>query len=301
MFLVIFLYICFTVNMFLESFIMSSNPYPLPILGLRFFTAGIVLFVAYIFNHKRFPYHQLQQLMTLSFLKYVAVLYVVSALSGAWSIQFLDPVKTCFIFVLSPFMTALMLYFWYNEKLSYKKIAGLSIGFSAIIPIILASTPGQINHVSWGLSMIAYAVFTSGIALFAYGWILHKNLSKTMKISPLLFSGVSLIVGGVINLLLAVIFYGQNMQSLELSQCFVWQILGFATLTALSYGLYSLALQQYSVTFVSFASFTEPAFAMLFAFLFFGESISLISIAALVALGFGLYLFYQEELIAVEK
>src|SRR3989339_728230 len=108
MFLVAFLYICFTVNMFLESSIMASNPYPLLIAGMRICGAGLILLAAYAFKHKRFYYHELQQLVTFSFMKYVAVLYVISILAGAWSMQFIDPVKTCFIFVLSPFMTALM-------------------------------------------------------------------------------------------------------------------------------------------------------------------------------------------------
>ena len=301
MFLVAFLYICFTVDMFLESLIMISNPYPLLIAGMRICGAGLILLAAYAFSHKRFYYHELRQLITFPFMKYVVILYVISVLAGAWSMQFIDPVKTCFIFVLSPFMTALMLYFWYNEKLSLKKIAGLIIGFAAVIPIILVSNPGEISHASWGLSMIAYLTFTSGIVLFAYGWMLHTDLRKTIKISPLLFSGVSLTAGGVMNLLLALIFYGRNIYSMQFSEYFAWQILGFGTLTALSYSLYSLALQQYSVTFVSFASFMQPAFAMLFAFLFFGESISLLSVVALIALGFGLYLFYQEELITIKK
>lgn len=301
MFLVAFLYICFTVNMFVEGSIMSCNGYPLLIAGLRICGAGLILLVAYAVQHKKIDYKELQQLTSYAAMKYIIVLYVLSVLAGAWSMQYIDPVKTCFIFVLSPFMTALMLYFWYGETLSYKKIAGLMIGFSAVVPIILASGSAQTNQIDWGFSMFAYLTFTCGVILFAYGWILHKNLSKSLTISSALSTAVSLTIGGVINLLLALMFYGSKINSIQLSPCFWWKICVFALLTAVSYHLYSVALQRYSITFVSFASFMQPAFGMLFALLFFGQSISLFSIAALVALGFGLYLFYQEELIVAKK
>lgn len=296
MLLVAFLYVCFAVNVFVESLIMSGNPYPLMIAGIRICGAGLILLAAYVVQHGSFSLKKIEPLMTRAYLKYVIVLYVLSVIAGAWSMQYIDPVTTCFIFVLSPFMTAVMLYFWYGEKLTKKKILGLCIGFMAVVPIILASTPAQQTHVSWAFSMLAYSVFTSGILLFAYGWILHKDVIKNIKVPAMLYSAISLTLGGAINLFLAFLFYSYQIGSIEVSSDFWWQIIAFTGLTALSYSLYSIALKHYSVTFVSFASFTEPAYGMLFALLFLGKSVSCSSCIALVALAFGLYIFYQEEL-----
>jgi drug/metabolite transporter (DMT)-like permease len=77
---------------------------------------------------------------------------------------------------------------------------------------------------------------------------------------------------------------------------FWWLLLLFAMLTAVAYNLYSKLLKRYSATFVAFASFLEPAFGLLYAAIFLGQPISTLSFVSLMALGLGLYLFYQEEL-----
>ena len=90
--------------------------------------------------------------------------------------------------------------------------------------------------------------------------------------------------------------HGHTIPDMHFTDDFWWLLLLFAILTAVSYNLYSSLLRRYSATFISFASFLEPAFGLLYASIFLGQAISRSALVALVTLGFGLYLFYQEEL-----
>jgi len=292
---VAFLYLCFTAIMFLNSLIMLTNPYPLFVAGMRILGAGIILLSLYISKHKKSTFYQLKQLFCIPFMKYILFLYVISASGFSYGIQYIDPVKACFIFVLSPFITALMLFLLYDEKLTKVKFFGLTIGFLAVIPIILESNHGNLSQLPWHLSLLGYFIFICAIISFSYGWIVQKELLKVVHISSSLLTSIGLIVGGTIILL---IFSASNYHgvTIKLTETFWWLLLVFNILTAISYNLYSSLLKQYSATFVSFASFLEPAFGMIYAFIFLGNAISRTSLCALVALGFGLYLFYREEL-----
>jgi len=295
---VVFLYVCFTGTMFLNSLIMTTNHYPLFVAGVRIFVSGLILLSVYLYKYKspRVVLAQLRQLLCLPFLKYSLCLYTFSSIGFSWGMQYIDPVKACFLFVLAPFITALILYFWYNEMLSKNKIYGLVIGFTAVVPIILESTHGILHTIPWHLSCIGYIIFTCAVVSFAYGWILHKELYGIIHVESLLLTGAAMTCGGGITLLIFMILHGQYLSTMQLTDDFWWLLLLFAILTAFTYNLYSSLLKRYSPTFVSFASFLEPAFGMIYASIFLDHIISTISLIGLVALGCGLYLFYQEEL-----
>ncbi|MGZ6250913.1 MAG: DMT family transporter [Candidatus Chromulinivorax sp.] len=293
---VAFLYLCFTMTMFLGSFILTQNHYPFFIGGARFFGSGLILLSIYKITHQKNLLRQLPQLFSPIFFKYALCLYTISALGFSWGMQYVDPVKACFVFVLAPFITALLLYFFYDEQLTHKKIAGLIIGFCSIIPILLASDHGIVSNVPWYLSMAGYFIFGCSVITFAYGWILNKELHQVVHVSSLLLTGAALVFGGGVTLGCSLLFHGFDLFSMQVTDDFWWLLLLFAILTAVSYNLYSYLLKKYSATFLSFASFLEPAFGLLYAKLFLAQDISFIAYCCLVGLSFGLYLFYQEEL-----
>jgi len=296
MFAVAFLYLCFTGTMFLGSLILTTNHYPFFVAGARFFGSGIILLSLYIARHKKLIWQQLPQLLCIPFFQYAFCLYTLSAIGFSWGMQYVDPVKACFVFVLAPFVTALLLYFFYGEHLTRKKVYGLLIGFTAIVPIILESAHGKFHDTPWQLAMLGYVVFGCATIAFAYGWILNQQMHKTVHLPASLITGAALMVGGGTTLLLFIVLQGRLICNMHVTEDFWWLLLLFAILTAVAYNLYSLLLKRYSATFVSFASFLEPAFGLLYASIFLGQPVSLHSLFALMALGFGLYLFYQEEL-----
>ena len=293
---VAFLYLCFTGTVFLGSLILTQNHYPFFVAGARFFIAGIILLSTYILKHKHSVLKQLPQLVCIPFFKFSFCLYTLSAIGFSWGIQYVNPIKASFIFVLSPFITALFLYFFYDQKLTIKKRCGLLIGFFAMIPILLDSNHGQVVEIPFHLSMLGYAAFGFAVMSFAYGWILNQEFYNAVHLSPTLVTGSGFIFGSCISFLYFFIMHGHTIPDMHFTDDFWWLLLLFAILTAVSYNLYSSLLRRYSATFISFASFLEPAFGLLYASIFLGQAISRSALVALVTLGFGLYLFYQEEL-----
>lgn len=294
---IIFLYLCFTGTMFIENLIMQGNPYPLFVAGARILGGGLILLALHIFKNKNIAFDQLKELQNLSYIKYVLFLYVLFVSGSAWSMQYMDPVKACFIFVLSPFMTALMLYFWYKEKLTLKKIVGLFIGFFAVLPIILQSQSGGASQASSDLSLLAYGIYAFAVTSFAYGWIVYnKQVEKQINLPSGLATTLALVIGGSITLFIFCLTSSVSLFTMQVTDSFYWQLLCFAVLTAIGYHLYSFLLQRYTPTFISFASFLQPAFGLIIGALFFKQGISTVSIIALAALALGLFLFSQEEL-----
>ena len=57
-----------------------------------------------------------------------------------WGLQYLTSFKTCFIYSLSPFLSALLSYFIFSETMTSKKWTGLIVGFLGFIPILLSKT-----------------------------------------------------------------------------------------------------------------------------------------------------------------
>lgn len=282
--------------MFLGSLILTQNHYPFFVAGARFFGSGVILLSLYFAHHKHTMWKQVPQLMCVSFFKYAFCLYTLSAIGFSWGMQYVDPVKACFVFVLAPFITALLLYYVKGEKLSRKKMIGLMIGFGAVVPIILETAHGVSHNIPWHLAMFGYLAFACAVVTFAYGWILNQEMHKTVHVPSSLITGAALMVGGATTLLLSFMTQGKQFFVMQVTNDFWWLLLLFAMLTAMAYNLYSSLLKRYSATFVAFASFLEPAFGLLYASIFLGQTISTISFVSLTALGFGLYLFYQEEL-----
>lgn len=293
---VIFLYACFTATMFLGSFILTANHYPFFVAGIRFFTSGIILLSLYVAQYRRSFFKELPQLWCIPFFKYAFCLYTLSAIGFSWGMQYVNPVKACFVFVLAPFITALLLYFLQNEQLTRKKIIGLIIGFTAVIPIILESAHEQACDTPWTLEILGYLVFGCAVISFAYGWILNKDMHDIVDVPSSLITGVALVVGGAITLLGCFFIQGKSLFTMQVTEDFWLLLLLFAILTAVAYNLYSSLLKRFSPTFVSFASFLEPAFGLLYAAVFLGQKVSSASLFSLIVLGLGLYIFYQEEL-----
>lgn len=282
--------------MFLGSLILQANHYPLFVAGVRFFGAGVILLGSYYSRHKDLMFGQIRDLLCVPFFKYALCLYCLSAIGFSWGMQYVDPVKACFVFVLAPFITALLLYFVKHETLTYKKTVGLSIGFAAVVPIILQAAHGTTHAAPWHLAMLGYFVFGCAVVAFAYGWILNQEMHQTIHAPSALITGAALVVGGFTTLIFAGLVRMKSAAAMQLTQDFWWLVLMFAILTAVAYNLYSELLKRYSPTFIAFASFLEPAFGLLYASVFLGQTISTVSLVSLTALGFGLYIFYQEEL-----
>ncbi len=215
-----------------------------------------------------------------------------------WGLQYLTSFKTCFIYSLSPFLSALLSYFIFSEAMTGKKWTGLIVGFLGFIPILLSKTSQEeLAGDLWIFSWAELAVIGAAVAS-VYGWILLKQLISEEGYSPMGANGLSMLIGGALGLTHS--FFTDNWNPtpihgpiLPLLECTIFLII---VSNCIAYNLYGYLLKRFSATFMSFAGLTTPLFSALFGWIFHSEVPTLSFYISFFIVFSGLYLFYQEEL-----
>ncbi len=294
MFYVILLYALFaSVFTIAKTGLEYSQPFFL--VGTRMMLAGLILM-----GYQKFIKHQ-----TFSFDKQIwwriiclsAFNIYLTNVCEFWGLKYLTSSKTCFIYSLSPFFSALLCYFIFSEKLTLKKWTGLLIGFAGFLPILLNHTEteeltGQFLFFSWAELSVMMAAICS-----VYGWIVLKQLVKDNGVSPLSANGLSMFIGGAMAL-------GHSLSVENWNPIPVTHITTYLECTFLliiisnliCYNLYGILLKSYSATFMSLSGFTTPLFTALFGWLLLGEVITWPFYVSFAVVLVGIMLFDQEEL-----
>jgi drug/metabolite transporter (DMT)-like permease len=213
-----------------------------------------------------------------------------------WALQYTSSSKNAIFFSFTPFITAILCYFLYNEKMTVKKIIGLSIGFLGSLPILLTNDQDASTAHFYFLSFPEIITLIA-ITCFAYGWIVTAQLSKKYGYSSMMLNGVNMLIGGI--LILFSSFFMDSWNPLPYSS--FWPFVGY-TLAMVIAGnfiasnLYAILLRKYTATFIAFVSFTEPIYVAFYSWLWLSETVSWQFYISLVGIFIGLYIFYKEEL-----
>ncbi|MBA3722674.1 MAG: EamA family transporter [Parachlamydiaceae bacterium] len=214
-----------------------------------------------------------------------------------WGLKYLTSFKTCFIYSLSPFISALFCYTMFSEKLGSKKWIGLLIGIVGFLPILLTHTAseeatGHLFFFSWAELSVMLAVISS-----VYGWIVLKQLINDNGVSPINANGFSMLIGGVIALIHSAFVENWDPLPVTNSTIFLECTLALIVISNLiCYNLYGSLLKRYSATFISFAGLTTPLFTALLGWIFLGEIVTWPFYISFAIVFMGLLLFDQEEL-----
>ena len=268
---------------------------PLFFVGTRMLLAGVILLCYQFFVKKQifsFDRKTWGRLILLA----VFNIYLTNVFEF-WGLRYLTSSKTCFIYSLSPFFSALFCYFLFSEKLTSKKWIGLAVGFLGFMPILLNQSSseeetGTLFFFSWAELSVMMAAICS-----VYGWIVLKQLVNEHQLSPMMANGASMLVGGA--LALGHSFAVEDWQPLPVTnfpiflECTVLLIL---ISNLICYNLYGSLLKRYSPTFMSFAGFTTPLFTALFGWIVLGEIVTWPFYLSFAIVLMGLLLFDQEEL-----
>lgn len=294
MFFVFLLFALFA-SVFTVSKIGLEYTQPFFLIGIRMTIAGILL-LGYEFYRQGFKlkidWHGFKRILRLALFN----IYLTNVLEF-WGLKYLTSFKTCFIYSLSPFISALFSYLIFTEKMSTRKWIGLIIGCLGILPMLLSETSleqetGHLFIFSWAELAVIIAA-TTGV----YGWILLRQLVNENGYSPFLANGLSMLVGGGMSL-----FHSSLVETwdpvpvtefLPFICCAAWLLV---VSNLVCYNLYGWLLKRFSATFMSFAGFTTSMFSALFGWTFLNESLSWAFFVSSAIILLGLTLFYQEEL-----
>jgi drug/metabolite transporter (DMT)-like permease len=214
-----------------------------------------------------------------------------------WGLKYLTSYKTCFIYSLSPFFSALFSYFFMSEKMSMRKWVGLIVGSVGFLPILLNETSseeltGQLFFFSWAEIAVMAAALSA-----VYGWILLKQLVKENECSPFMVNGLSMTIGGVFALIHSLLVEDWNPIPVNQMQPFLECTFALILISNLiCYNLYGFLLRRFSATFISFAGFITPLFSAFFGWYYLSELITWPFYLSALIVFLGLFTFYQEEL-----
>jgi len=209
------------------------------------------------------------------------------------AMQYIAPSCAALMFNLTPFFSAFFSYIYFNEKMTLKKWLGFLIGFAGIgyfLEPTALSCAGLSSLFPYGLMIIA-------VVTCALAWIYVRLLIKNSGYSSMYVNGCAMLLGGLLAFPLS--------RCIEGSVSLPWgNMQSFLTLLAaiiivaniVFYNLYGFLLKKYTATLLSFVGFITPAFVALFDWLLLGIFVNYGFFIAIIILGFGIYLFYQEEL-----
>lgn len=268
---------------------------PFFFVGTRMALAGIILLAwQYYSDRQNFTFRKahLGQLLSLAIFN----IYLTNVFEY-WGLKYLTSVKTCFLYSLSPFLSALFSYFIFSEKMSWKKWTGLAVGFGGLLPLLINHSAsedltGQFWIFSWAEIAVLGAVMTS-----VYGWILLRQLVRDGGYTPSMANGLSMLIGGGFSLVHSSLFEKWDpvpvTEFLPFAECAILLII---ISNLICYNLYGALLKRFSATFMSFAGFTTPIFTAVFGWIFLGEMVTWQYYLSLAIVFPGLLIFYQDEL-----
>jgi drug/metabolite transporter (DMT)-like permease len=268
---------------------------PLFLIGSRMIFAGLIMLVYQFLRHRKDLVFTSKDLWRFFFLGLFNI-YLANAFEF-WGLRYLTSFKTCFIYSLCPFLSALLCYILFKENLTAKKWVGLLVGFLGMAPILLSQTSSeeQLGHIflfSWAELSVMMAAICS-----VYGWILLGQIINESKHSPLTANGFSMLVGGVMALSHSYIV--EKWDPLPISSYVPFFECAIALLIVsnlIAYNLYGHLFKKFTATFLSFAGFSTPLFTALFGWFFLDEVPSFTFYISAGIVFTGLVLFYQEEL-----
>jgi len=202
-----------------------------------------------------------------------------------YGIQYTSASIASIVIATIPLFTPIGAFFLFKEKLSRMNIFGLFISFSGVI-LVVAEFGNRVSFSKFGILMLFLAVITGTI----YGLGLKKLTSKYNSITITTYQNL---IGILMFLPLIFLFEWDN-------------LLNFNKIITvdLAISLFNLALFASSIAFVLFAygiqkigpskasafSNSIPVFTLVFAYFVLNESITLLKLAGMIIVLFGLYL-----------
>lgn len=265
---------------------------PFFFVGIRMMAAGIILIIFQ--GSKGFKNISLKRKDFLPILGLSLFNIYLTNMLEFWGLCRLTSFKTCFIYSLSPFISALISYFVFSEIMTPKKWLGLLIGCVGFIPILYYQDSTETTQ-EW--IFIAELAVAGACVFNAYGWVLLKQTIKENNLSPLTANGYSMLIGGFFSLLHS--FFVENWSPIPTTDLFAF-ITSTLALILISnlfcYNLYGYLLKKFTATFISFAGFTTPLFAAFYGWLFLNEKIPPAFYLSGIIVFLGLYIFNLEEL-----
>ena len=218
-----------------------------------------------------------------------------------YALKHISSTESAFIYSLSPFVAALISYFWFGELMTFKKWIGLSLGLIAMIPSFFSiqAAYGGVEGLPLYLFSTEFShalpilITLIAVVTSSYGWIVVRTLVQR-GYSPIVINGIGMTFGGALALLTS--YFTETWVVTAWIPFIQATILIIVVANIIFYNFYGYLLKYYTATFLSFAGFMCPFFAAILGRIFLGETFSWTLVFSFIVTCIGLFIFYHEEL-----
>lgn len=273
---------------------------PIFTLGLRMLLSGALLWGWIFIRDSQSAKISLKQGISVFIISLFSIYFC--NLFEYYSLKYFSTAKTCFFYSMSPcvsvFLSYILSYIHFKEKMTMTKWIGFMIGFIGFLPV-MGFQYGSMNLItihdilSWP-SIVVIAASFCGV----YGWILLRLLVKDHEMCPIKVNAYSMLFGGPLALITSFLFEKsplQNWKNLEVEPYFGWMALIIFISNLICFNLYGYLLKRFSATLISFFGLLRPLFASLNAYFFLNEPFHPIILLSATLVSFGLWIVYRIE------
>ena len=274
---------------------------PIFLTGARMVTAGICSYVLHRLWYRRVLLSSISAYEAwYIFLLAVFNVYLTNA-NEAWSLQYLSAGKVAFIYNLSPFFSLFFSWWMFKERITWKKILGMTIACASITPLLVDETAQDVVDTTGRLFnylSVAEIVMIIASAATALGWVLMKYLmEKRPDFNSYFLNGISLFIGGMI-------CFAQS-YAIEtrpyIMPGHIFEFLGYMIImmvlqNLVAYNFNANLLRVHSATLVILFSFVMPIITATLGYVLLSEPLSWQFFACSMGVAVGLLIFYQQEL-----
>lgn len=242
-----------------EAFSIVSTADIILFAGVRFTICGAVICIYGLITEKK-SFSQVKTSIAPILLSglFAIILHYSLSYSG---LMFTDSSKTAILKqIASIFYVCFSFFFFKDDKLTWKKIVGVILGFAGILAINTSSA-----GISFGIG--DFLIISS-----SFCYVISNIISKKVltKVSPIVVTGCSQLFGGVV-LLIAGKLIGGNISMGGFNAVIVMLCICIASVFSYCIWFYVMKYGELSKMFI--IKFAEPVFASIFGALLLGENI----------------------------
>jgi len=256
--------------------------------GLRFLIAGVLVCIFYILMYKDFPKikkNDLSKLFVFGILgTTLQYFFFYNGLANTTGI------KASVIASSGTFFTIILAHYWYkDDKMNFRKILGLILGFIGIIIVNWSKNDSTVNLFDFKFVGEGFLLLT-GLAS-ALSTLYGKKISSQMN--PVIANCYQLCLGSIVLILIGLIG-GKGFFLVFTLKAFILLIYS-AFLSAISFTLWYTMLKYNKASEVAIYKFLVPVFGSILSVIFIGEIFTIQVIEGMVLASLGIYLVNKKK------
>jgi len=240
----------------------ASNSYQkLMFAGFRFLLSSIMIFVFCLLTKRSLKLKKtdIKKVAILGFfqttLQYIFFYIGLSNTSGT---------KGSILAATSTFFSVILAHFFYNEdKLSFRKVLGVILGFSGVVIVNIGGSSIEGGFIFTGEGFVIISSLMGAIA-----GIYTKKIAK--GINTFAITGYQLFLGSLFLILTGYLGGGQG---ITITTENYWLLIYLSFISAGAFSLWTILLKYNGVGKVTIYKFTIPLFGVMLSYIFLGERV----------------------------